>query len=428
MIVYVLQASGTLALLYAIYWLFLGRTGFHKLNRFVLLGIALLSGLLPLTARFLPNLIPGPNLTADGDVQYTAPTSLLSATRQLLQPAHPNTTLSPAAILECIYLLGLTICLLRIFTPIFTIIRLIRKNRKQREKDYTLVQLEQPTPPFSFFRYIFIGKNNYPEAQLRNILLHEEVHIRQHHTFDILFMEVFAAFAWFHPLAWRLNTQTKLNLEYLADSQLLKTDIDKKEYQYQLLQLTLGPSLSRMANYFNRSHLQKRIAMINSTTHRTSIWKYLLFLPALIACGLLFSSVKAQSSSDNKDIYLVIRPTLTEQRIQKLEAELATDGITLRMTNLTYTDNHQLSGFRLVLARDDNTLEHLTITPTGRPLSEPIVLYWFRARQGQLGLTRGLPRDLDKKDLKIIQNLDGLIRKNPATNEFDLHGSARIGD
>jgi len=81
-----------------------------------------------------------------------------------------------------------------------------------------------------------------------------------------------------------------------------------------------------------------------------------------------------------------------------------------------------------MLSKDDKTLEDLTIAPTGQPLSEPVVLYWFRARQGQLGLTRGLPTDLDKKDLKIIQNLDGLIRKNPATNEFDLHGSARIGD
>jgi prepilin signal peptidase PulO-like enzyme (type II secretory pathway) len=426
--IYLLQAGCTLAILYTIYWLFLSRTGRHKLNRFVLIGIAVTTLLLPLATRLLPDLLPSPNITANGYVRYTAPTSLFTATQQLLRPTSPNTSMSPATILKTIYVHGLIICLIRVIAPIITLINLIRKNPTRREPHYTLVQLNQPTPPFSFFRYIFLNKNEYSEAQQRNILLHEQVHIQQHHTLDILFMELFAAFAWFHPFAWRLNTQTKLNLEYLADNQLIKTGVEPKEYQYQLLQLTLGPSLSRMANYFNQSHLQKRIAMINNTTRRNNSWKYLLFLPALAACSLLFSSANAQSAKTNTDIYLVIRPSLTEPRIQKLEAELAADGISLQMTNLAYTESHQLTGFRLVLTKDDHTLEDLTITPSGQPLSEPVVLYWFRGRQGQLGLTRGLPTDLDKKDLNIMQNLDGLLRKNPGTNEFDLHGSARIGD
>ena len=51
---YMLQASLTLALLYSVYRLFLGRTGFHRLNRFVLIGIALTRSLNSLLIRKSP--------------------------------------------------------------------------------------------------------------------------------------------------------------------------------------------------------------------------------------------------------------------------------------------------------------------------------------------------------------------------------------
>lgn len=426
--IYTLQASCALALLYSIYWLFLSRTGHHRLNRFVLIGIAVISLLLPLTTSMMPELMPTPNLTADGSVYITEPPSIFTATQQLLQPISPATTLSPATILEYIYLFGLAIGLTRIVAPLTKLIMLIRKNPTRREKGYTLVQLSEPTPPFSFFRYIFIGSNDYSEAQQRNILLHEQIHIQQHHTLDILFMELFTALFWFHPLAWQLNRQTKLNLEYLADNQLIKTGVDQKEYQYHLLQLTLGPSLSRMANYFNQSHLQKRIIMINSTTRRTSIWKYTLFLPALIACCFFFATANAQSATDNADIYLVIRPTISESVIQRAQSELAADGIDFSLTNLSYTGDHQLSGLHLTISKNGQTLEDLTLSPSGQPFTEPLVFYWLRSKNGNPTLTRGYPGNIDHQRLKLMQNLTGYLRNNPVSKQMELHGSARIGD
>ncbi|HEY4334405.1 MAG TPA: M56 family metallopeptidase [Puia sp.] len=385
-------------------------------------------------AKQLPNPTPISNTTVDGFARYTAPPSLFTATQQLLQPANPGTPQpfyrSPATVLKTVYFLGLIICLIRLIAPIVTLINLIRKNPTRREPHYTLVQLNQPTPPFSFFRYIFLSDNDYSVPQQRNILLHEEIHIQQRHTLDILFMELFAAFAWFHPLAWRLNTQTKLNLEYLADHELLAKGVEPKEYQYQLLQLTLGPSLTRMANYFNQSHLQKRIAMINSTTRRTSNWKYLLFLPALTALCLVFASGQAQGLGNNSDtdLYIVIRPGISESLIQRIENELAADGITLSLTNLSYTGDHQLTGLRLTLTKNNQTLEDLTIAPTGQPLNAPLIFYWLRSRNGNPTFTRGYPSDVTGRDLKIMQNLSGYFKNNPASKEFDLHGSARIGD
>jgi len=252
--IYALQASLTLALLYAVYWLLLRRTSFHHLNRIVLPGIALISLLLPLTARLIPNFAPAPHIIGDGYLKYTAP---LPLSAPIIINSKPIPQITPTLLITVAYLLGLAICLVRTIAPILTLAKLIRQNPTHREADYTLIELKQPSPPFSFFRWIFLHPGNYTPTQKRNILLHERVHIKQLHTLDILFMEFFAALFWFHPLAWRVNAATKLNLEYLADRELLDTGVEQKEYQYHLLELTVGPSLTRMANYFNQSHLKK---------------------------------------------------------------------------------------------------------------------------------------------------------------------------
>jgi hypothetical protein len=436
---YALQAGLTLALLYTVYWLFLSRTGLHRLNRFVLLGIAITSLVLPLVARYLPNLTPTPNIIADGKVSYTPPfnpitgplfappSSIAPIAGNPVSPLHFN--LIPLT-LAVLYGLGVTISLIRLLTSVLGLTKLIRKTPKHHSPHYTLVQLEQPSPPFSFFRYIFLHLESYSESQQQNILLHEQVHIQQQHTLDILFMEVFSALFWFHPLAWRLNKQTRLNLEYLADQQILKKGVEPKEYQYQLLQMTVGPSLTRLANYFNQSHLQKRIAMINSTPRRTNSWKYATFAPALTALCLVFTTGNAQTvpQPGSSDIYVVVRPGTSERLLKQIQTELTTDGIDLAFTDPVYTDKHELSGVHVTLARNGQTLESLTLTNTDKPLAEPIVFYWLRSRDGNPILTRGYPSDVDKKRLKIMRNLNGLLRNNPASKEIDLHGSARIED
>jgi hypothetical protein len=241
-------------------------------------------------------------------------------------------------------------------------------------------------------------------------------------------MELVTALFWFHPLAWRLNAATKLNLEYLADDQLIKTGVPQKEYQYHLLQLTLGDTTPRTANYFNQSHLKKRIAMMNTAaTRRIALLKYAFFLPVLIALTPVFGTLQAQqSNAPDSDIYLVIKAEQSEASLQKIESYLAKDGINASFTDLSFTADHQLSGFRIIIRQGAHTLEDITIAPTGQPLSEPLVFYWFRSRQGQLGISRGYPTDLPEKDLHILQNLSGLLKRSPETKEFDLHGAARI--
>ena len=68
---YAIQASLALAILYSLYWLAFRRTGLHRLNRLVLLGIAAASLALPILASQVPDLTPLPNIAANGFVKYT---------------------------------------------------------------------------------------------------------------------------------------------------------------------------------------------------------------------------------------------------------------------------------------------------------------------------------------------------------------------
>ncbi|HVU98652.1 MAG TPA: M56 family metallopeptidase [Puia sp.] len=423
---YAIQASLTLAILYSLYWLAFRRSGLHRFNRLVLIGIAAASLALPMLASLAPDLMPPPHFRADGFVKYSPSPSLSTA---ITQPDSQKRNLGPVVIAG-VYGFGTAIFLIRLIAPLLALRQLIRKSPTHHSAEYTLVRLDQPSPPFSFFRYIFLHEKDYTQTQQTNILLHEQAHIRQHHTLDILFMELYTVLFWFNPFAWLLNRQTKLNLEYLADQQMLQAGIEPKEYQYQLLQMTIGPSFTRMANYFNRSHLQKRIAMINNNTRRTNRWKYLLFAPVLAVLTLFLATGKAQAPSkpDRSDIYLVIRSNTPESVLRQATTELATDGITLSFSHLGFTTDHQISGFHITVSQNGQTLEDLAMDSNGQPLSEPVVFYWLRSRNGNPTLTRGLPGNIDEKDRTTMQNLSGLLRKGPGRGEIELHGSARIGN
>ena len=56
------------------------------------------------------------------------------------------------------------------------------------------------------------------------IVLHEDIHVREKHTFDILFAEILFLLQWFNPFVWLLKDAIKNNLEYKTDHQVVKNN------------------------------------------------------------------------------------------------------------------------------------------------------------------------------------------------------------
>jgi hypothetical protein len=74
---------------------------------------------------------------------------------------------------------------------------------------------------FLFFQFDFYSCRKHSETELSQILLHEQMHVRQCHSIDIILIEVVCLFSWWNPFVWLLKREMTMNLEYLADSGVL---------------------------------------------------------------------------------------------------------------------------------------------------------------------------------------------------------------
>ncbi len=443
---YALQASISLVLLFAIYIFLFRKNTFHHINRFILLSLMLFTLSLPIISRvcFANCTLPGPLLQeiATKTDQYLSNTSITPA--KLNSPSvdlnRPNVIrFNWYAAIGFVYCIGLIYFLMRLGFQVASVVSLIRRNKKINYEGYCVVQIENNIPPFSFFRWIILNPKNYPGAQLRHIISHEKIHVLSNHSFDILLAELFAAFLWFHPVAWILKERLKLNLEYLVDQRMLQSGTHTKQYQYSLLNIGLGGSFGAV-NHFNHSHIKKRIAMMNSkTSPRMSIWKYFFFIPAALILMLALSPLNGQSTkvptlntagkfSSDMNLYLVIRSSTSAEQLKKIQSYLSEEGIDISFSNVKFNNENQLSTISVMIKQDGRLIGNFNQTNFDQPTAEPIVFYSLRHDDKKTGASLGYPKDLSEKDMKILESLSGFLKHDPAAKRLDLHGSAHLED
>ena len=182
----------------------------------------------------------------------------------------------------------------------------------------SLFLFPRPCSPFSFGPWIFIHPEGMDEQTLREVLIHEQAHVRGWHTLDIIFSQVVCIIFWWNPAAWLMRREVRMNLEFIADkavadyievksermnarprgtldpsrSEKCEADIfhfSLKTYQYRLLGFSLQKNVATIVNNFNVLPLKRRIKMMNlQRTPRTGMLKYILYVP--VAAVMLFLS------------------------------------------------------------------------------------------------------------------------------------------
>ncbi len=141
---------------------------------------------------------------------------------------------------------------------------------------------------FSFWNKKIVAEN-LPEAETVNH--HEDIHIKQLHTFDVLFFESIGILTWFNPIIYLYKATVKNIHEYLADEAAAKFQGDKEAYSMLLLNQAFGVNVNTLTNGFlKKSMIKKRIFMLyKERSRKTAIVKYGIFVP-LFALALLLSS------------------------------------------------------------------------------------------------------------------------------------------
>lgn len=324
-LIYGIKVNIAIGLFYLLYLLFLRKDTFLHIRRLFFLSAVLFSLLYPLftvsVLGDLPFLNSRPvqttvtvlvgNVAATGVVEETVP-AFLFPWRQIAM---------------AVLFLVMLFFAIRFIWQLVTIFRLHTQSERTVMDGVVIYQLKREMTPFSFFRWIFIHIEQHTEEELRQILLHEQVHVRQRHSADILLMELLCVLFWWNPFVWLMKREMAVNLEYLADQGVLRRGIDSRDYQYHLLRLTYQKTAVQIVNNFNVSQLKQRIMMMNQTkSPGRKLAKYLLMLP-LILVLITANSLYAQQQEPQKK-----KQNMTAQS-EKQPQEADTDGVFIVVEN-----------------------------------------------------------------------------------------------
>ena len=298
LLIYFVKLSFCLAFVYLFYKLVLRTLTFYNSNRWYLAGYTFLSFFIPLINitpvlernRFSLNkivqFIPSVDESAIGMEDATS-SSLFGVVGNW----------GPAEWLSLAFLAGATIFLLRFIFRFLSFFRMRRDAQLVFNKGMKLYQVKDHIIPFSFGNAVFINSELHTEEELREIIRHEYVHVKQRHTIDILWSEFLCIVNWYNPFAWLLRSAIRQNLEFIADHKVLEKGVDRKHYQYLLLKV-IGNNHFSIAQKFNFSSLKKRIAMMNTLrSAKLNLARFLFILP-LLAVILIAFRQKQQNPPD----------------------------------------------------------------------------------------------------------------------------------
>ncbi|MDD2514820.1 MAG: TonB family protein [Proteiniphilum sp.] len=211
--------------------------------------------------------------------------------------------------------------IVRFLIQLISILRVRLKSKPAEIFGTEVYRLKDDITPFSFFNLIFIHTDKHSDAELTQILLHEQTHVRQLHSVDILLIESLTLLFWWNPFVWLMKREMAMNLEYLADQGVLMCGVNSREYQYHLLRLTYQETAVPIVNNFNVSQLKQRIMMMNqSKSPAYKVGRYLLVLP-LVVLFLTANSIYAAQREPADDETKMLNPAVAELRQEQLSVD-----------------------------------------------------------------------------------------------------------
>ena len=280
---YLLEASVCLGVFYLFYLAVLHRQPTFRYNRAYLLATSALGWILPLLE--VPFGWGGGSSVGGGSAAYL-----------LLPPATGagmNETLgSSLPWWEMVYGLGVLIMLTRFAGQFYRLHQMVQRSEPQPvpHRRYRLLYTNGKFPTASFFRYLF-WDNTQPLTveETRQMMTHEEAHIRQGHSYDVLYLTVLKILGWFHPLVYLYERALIQTHEYAADTAVLPQTSGKAYARLLSKRMLTTQNVLPVNHFFYPSQTLNRIHMIYAKTHKTPWYKYVLIVPVFASLFFTFS-------------------------------------------------------------------------------------------------------------------------------------------
>jgi len=285
---YLVELNISLMILFVAYKLFFEKDKNFMVRRIYLMGVLLLPLLLPLipdtlrmpVSQLTPISINLEEVTISGSGTASGSTGSLSFKSAFL----------------ILYLVILAFGLIKVCLQLAGIAHAVIHS-KRFEVDGTTLLSSKSLHASSFFGFIFIDPESAKEDSFRHILEHESIHKREWHSIDRILVEIFVIINWFNPVAWIFRRSVIENLEYLADSAVLRKGTDPNNYQLSILNQYIGSA--SISNQFS-SQIKNRINMLNKNYKLGSRWKLALLLPLTALAFVVVSCTDKETP--NKDM------------------------------------------------------------------------------------------------------------------------------
>ena len=219
-----------------------------------------------------------------------------------------------------VIVLILAVGIIKVFLQLSRIAHAIISSKRFKVDGITL--LASPAlHASSFFGYIFIDPAAKANDSFSHILEHENIHKREWHSIDRIFVEVFVMINWFNPVAWMFRKSVIENLEYLADSAVLRQGTDPSKYQLSILNQYIG--CASISNQFS-SQIKKRINMLNKNYKLGSKWKLSLLLPLSVIAFFIVSCTDKEAAIKDIEPAKEIAAEAPEMQVFNVVEEMPT--------------------------------------------------------------------------------------------------------
>lgn len=277
-----------LLVFYAFYWVFLRENTFFQTNRIYLLASIASAFLLPLF-----------KIKHNYDFANTLPLTLNELPVESIKPIFFQPILANISwfdVVAVFYLTGFVLFLGRFVYSMYKIYYLlingdpIGEEETRTGRNYWLLRSNDAFSSYSFFNFLILNREDL--YYNRNVITdHEEVHIGQWHSFDVLLLEFIQIFCWFNPVVFYYKESLRKLHEFIADG--IVEDSEKTEYAEFLFAYNFRTNASSLGNnFFKDSLLKERIVMMMKK--RSTVWaslRYVFIIPMLLLLGY-FTVVK----------------------------------------------------------------------------------------------------------------------------------------
>ena len=186
--------EGKVAIVLAVFSLFyrllLKRESFHRLNRVVLVGMMLVSFLLPMCV-------------------ITIHKPMEMASQQIPEEVSSIAGIAGTAsgawwpmALSILFFVGVVFVLARELVSILSVLRIIRQGECVQEEDgCKIIITNRDVGPFSWMKYIVLSRQDWASPHA-SILTHEKAHIQYRHSVELLLVDILSAFPPFGCSEW----------------------------------------------------------------------------------------------------------------------------------------------------------------------------------------------------------------------------------